>query len=159
MNCPHLESGVCHVASSLVGAAIEPQPAACVACATCKNPQAINKVTVGLAMAELMRQGKCTKNLIASHGRHLRERVPFPLRAISYAMALTKWMASGLPVRSEAEVGRIYNEICGPCELREPTSQPEVSYCGGGCNCCLSSDPGVTNKIFLETEHCPKGKW
>ncbi|MHC4686763.1 MAG: hypothetical protein ACYTEW_20995 [Planctomycetota bacterium] len=70
-----------------------------------------------------------------------------------YAQALARWTAAGFPVRSQAEVGRIYEEFCTPC-----------TYLVGGrcrkCGCGVNqSRVAVLNKIKMATEDCPEGKW
>ncbi len=158
MTCPHLQHSRCAIAESMAAEVITPDPRACAACAVAKNPQAINKVTVGLAIAALRKHGKDPANLIAAHGRHLRERPTLPLRVLSYAAAVAKWAAQGAPVRSERQMRILYDEKCCKCAVREPTEQPDVSYCGP-CGCVLSPDPSIRNKLFFETEHCPLGKF
>lgn len=157
-DCPQLHGGVCRVATSMAGAEIRPEAAACDSCSAGKKPREINQVTVGLAIAELMRQGKSTQNLMNSHGHHLRERPALPLRVLSYAAAVAKWLAEGRPVRTQEHVSHLYDKKCGPCPMRQTTSQPEVSYCGP-CGCVLSNDPSVTNKLYFATEHCPLGEF
>jgi hypothetical protein len=155
-SCPHLQGGRCLIAGSLIGEEIHAEPNACSACAVAKNPQAINKVTVGMALAELRRQGKRTENFMASHGRHIRPALA--LRAFSYAAAVAKWAANGAPVRTEQQMRILYDEQCCKCPLREPTDQPDVSYCGP-CGCVISPDPSIRNKLFFATELCPEGKF
>ena len=52
----------------------------------------------------------------------------------------------------------IYDEVCVPCEHRENTTDPEISWCRK-CGCRLSRTDRVFHKIMLATEHCPLGKW
>lgn len=156
--CAHYERGVCKVATSMAGSEVRAQPAGCAACCSQKIPRAINRVTVGMALAELLRLGKDGRNLMASHGHHINERPTLPLRVISYAAAVAKWMLQGRPVRTQEQVTHLYREVCGRCPEREPTAQCEVSYCGP-CGCVLSEDPSVTNKLYFLTEHCPQGKF
>jgi hypothetical protein len=157
-DCPQLQNGVCKVASSMAGSHVQAQAAACAACTNHKQPRTINKITVGMALAELLRLGKDARNLMGSHGHHINERPTLPLRVLSYATAVAKWLAQGRPVRTQEQVSQLYHEQCGKCDRREPTSQPEVSYCGP-CGCVLSEDPSVTNKLYFLTEHCPLGKF
>lgn len=91
-----------------------------------------------------------------------------------YAVALAKWVKAGRPVRSEAEIQRIFVEVCQPCGSFEPRNT-ECRVCG-----CGEKLPGIVKvvaatleaalgrlngmqyrllrKIAMATEECPKGK-
>jgi len=70
----------------------------------------------------------------------------------NYATSLARWVSSGMPQRSDAEVARIY-EICRACEH---FADNQCSLCG----CRVSTDgAGWRNKIRMATEKCPIGKW
>ena len=70
-------------------------------------------------------------------------------RLKSYAGAVARWMAAGSPTRDQAEVDRIYLDVCLPCP------QFRDGRCAK-CGCALNRDPnGLKNKIAMETEHCP----
>jgi len=70
-----------------------------------------------------------------------------------YAHALIRWAAAGFPVRDQAEVERIEQECCRPCE----------DYLNGRCKECgcrvNQSGLAVANKIKMANERCPKETW
>lgn len=71
-----------------------------------------------------------------------------------YATAVARWIAAGRPTREAAEVERIYETLCRPCE--------EFNHRGscGICGCKVRSrGKALFNKIGMATESCPKGKW
>lgn len=75
--------------------------------------------------------------------------------AMNYAAAVYKWNKAGKPKRSDAEVSRIHTNICLPC----PYYQHKSATCGK-CGCTVNSKPNALgNKIAMETEHCPVGRW
>jgi hypothetical protein len=158
IECPHLANNKCGIAGEMAEVDVVPELGACRACIADSRPRAVNRVTVGLAIAARKRLGLETTKLYAQRGHNIRPNW-LPVKLVSYAAALAKWLARGLPVRSEEQVKHIYRNICGPCPFREPTDQPEVSYCKIGCGCRLSDDPGIKNKIFFETEHCDDKRW
>lgn len=85
------------------------------------------------------------------------EREPQPSigrMAWSYAKAVVKWTAQGLPVRSEDEVERILT-ICKACEYFLPNLR-----CAK-CGCGTSGKTALTNKLIMASEHCPldQPKW
>ena len=73
----------------------------------------------------------------------------------NYYGAIRRWVASGMPVRSDSEVKAIFDDHCSKCELRDPATN--------GCkNCgCIVSTSSVPlgNKIKMKTEVCPLGRW
>ncbi len=72
-----------------------------------------------------------------------------------YALAVAKWVKAGRPVRDQAEVDRIFHELCRPCR----------DFDGGRgscqmCGCKVNHSGGaLRNKISMATESCPRGKW
>lgn len=76
-------------------------------------------------------------------------------RILTYREARKRWKAAGKPVRSKAEVQRINDTICVPCEHYDPTWK-NCRLCG--CNLSRSTW-ALLNKIRWATEHCPIGKW
>jgi hypothetical protein len=70
-----------------------------------------------------------------------------------YTKALARWTKAGFPVRSQAEVERILNEHCKPCD----------DYIDGRCRECgckvNKSRFPLVNKIKMATEGCKKEKW
>lgn len=76
-------------------------------------------------------------------------------KAVTYARALSRWIKAGRPVRNEDEIRRVYEECCLQCEQYE--EQSKICKCCG-CKINLGNNP-VANKIAMETETCPLGKW
>lgn len=70
-----------------------------------------------------------------------------------WSSSITKWIKAGRPQRSDAEVTRIYNEICVPCQH---FFQGSCELCG--CRVNLGSISAF-NKIRMATESCPIQKW
>lgn len=75
-------------------------------------------------------------------------------RVIRYASAVRRWQKAGRPTRDDSEVSRIYETLCRPCD----------QFSGRGsckaCGCKISKGKsGLTNKIRMATESCPRGKW
>jgi len=69
--------------------------------------------------------------------------------------AVGRWIKAGRPVRSDEQVQRIFEEICRPCEQFDPRTE-SCRVCG----CRTNSYGGpLRNKIAMQTERCPKGKW
>ncbi len=157
-NCEHLAGETCRLATQVLGATFPTTPAACAACQRSTVPRALNSVTVSLAIAQARRtQPERIALLLKDHATLL---VPPALatRVLTFAEATAQWIAAGRPVRDEAEVLRIYDDICGRCDRREATDDPGVSWCQQ-CGCRLGRGGQVLNKILLATEHCPLGKW
>lgn len=69
-----------------------------------------------------------------------------------YAKALKRWAAAGFPVRSDADVDRIYAELCVPC------GHFKDGHCTK-CGCKLKSKIVARSKITMSTESCPDKKW
>jgi len=70
-----------------------------------------------------------------------------------YVRALARWIKAGRPVRDEAEIKRIFESFCEPCE---DYIEGHCRYCGCHVN-LLTAAP--LNKIAMATEECPLGKW
>jgi hypothetical protein len=71
-------------------------------------------------------------------------------KAANYTGAVAKWIAAGKPTRDQAEVDRIYLEVCQPCQPHFKDGK-----CGK-CGCAINREPnGLKNKIAMGTEHCP----
>ncbi len=76
-------------------------------------------------------------------------------RAARWVSASARWVAAGRPKRSQAEIDRIYLEVCLPC----PRFVPDLGGCGV-CGCRLSQRrKALVNKIAMATESCPEGRW
>ncbi len=79
----------------------------------------------------------------------------FIMRAVRYSRALTRWIKSGRPVRSEEEILEIFTTHCRECESMDR----ELGRCGEcGCHVGLVPAP-LVNKIAMATEHCPDNRW
>jgi hypothetical protein len=71
-------------------------------------------------------------------------------RLTHYAAALARWIAAGRPLRSPAEVQRIYTTLCLPCPHYNPNDTCRL------CGCRVSLSPhAAVNKIAMLTESCP----
>jgi len=75
--------------------------------------------------------------------------------AYHYTRALSRWIKAGRPVRNEAEIKRIFETFCSPCEAHDMESS-SCRYCG--CRVNLK-ESALTNKIAMATEDCPIGRW
>lgn len=78
-------------------------------------------------------------------------------QGVKYMTALAKWKVEGSPTRSEAEVLRIFQDICTPCDRFEAIDETHANCTS--CGCRISTDLARTNKIFMGTEKCPLNKW
>jgi len=72
-----------------------------------------------------------------------------------YTGALARWIKAGRPVRDEAEIERIFETCCKPCEAYDAENSL-CRYCG--CRLNLMKVAPM-NKIAMATEQCPLGKW
>jgi hypothetical protein len=74
-------------------------------------------------------------------------------QAWSYAVAVSRWTAAGRPTRTDEEVAAIL-AICQGCPNFEPGGDTpgRCLLCGCGCSAQASA---LTNKLRMETEHCP----
>jgi len=83
------------------------------------------------------------------------DRPTFFNRTYRYARALARWIKAGRPIREEAEIKRIFETCCKPCEAYDAKSS--------SCRCCgcrvnLMQAPPL-NKIAMATEECPLDQW
>ncbi|MCL2623691.1 MAG: hypothetical protein FWD31_08510 [Planctomycetaceae bacterium] len=85
----------------------------------------------------------------------MNEKPTFFNRTYHYARALSRWIKAGRPIRDEAEIERIFETCCKPCEAYDATSST-CGYCGCRVN-CIKVAP--LNKIAMATEECPLEKW
>lgn len=69
-------------------------------------------------------------------------------RLIQLRTAHQRWIAAGRPLRSDAEVARIFEEHCSGCPM---LADGTCSACG----CHVSRDGRILNKIRWATESCP----
>ena len=69
MDCQWLIDGRCEIAGKIASRHVLPEEAACTACGVCFPPQAINRVTVGLAAAQCANEGDGNKavQIMAEH--------------------------------------------------------------------------------------------
>ena len=78
-----------------------------------------------------------------------------PQKVAKYAVAVSRWIAAGMPNRSDAEVERIYAICAAPCKFFRQGSQV-CRLCG----CRLAGGgSGWKNKVRMATERCAKGYW
>ena len=158
IHCEHLDGDACRIATQLLGGRCATTPAACATCQQASVPRALNSVTVSLAVSQARKtQPERVAALLKDHVALL-TMPALTTRVQTFAEATSQWIAAGRPVRDEAEVLRIYDDVCGPCERREATADPDVAWCQQ-CGCRLGRGGQVLNKILLATEHCPLGKW
>jgi hypothetical protein len=75
--------------------------------------------------------------------------------AYRYTRALSRWIKAGRPVRSEAEIKRIFENFCEPCEDYD-TKSSLCRHCGCRVNLVQAA---TLNKIAMATEECLLGKW
>lgn len=80
-----------------------------------------------------------------------------PKRIYNYGAAVTKWTASGRPVRTQEQIDTLL-AICKEC----PLFNAEISHCSV-CGCPLGSGKdALKNKLAMATEDCPHpdgSKW
>lgn len=76
-------------------------------------------------------------------------------RAYRYSRALARWIKAGRPVRGENEIKAIFMCLCRKCERFDPD---EKRCCECGCSVAEDGSP-MMNKIAMQTENCPLGKW
>jgi len=74
-------------------------------------------------------------------------------RSYRYTRALYRWVKAERPVRSEAEIERIFETCCKPCEAYDGF---QCRHCGCRINLAKAAP---LNKIAMATEECPLGKW
>ena len=77
-----------------------------------------------------------------------------PEHALKYAVALTRWIAAGRPIRTDEEVEEIV-AICEDCD-KYKTDEKRCRVCGCGVS---TGGLAIFNKARLATERCPKDKW
>jgi len=76
-------------------------------------------------------------------------------RSVTYAEAVSGWVAVGRPERSDEEVRRIFEECCSTCGWYDK----EKHICRG-CGCRVSGvGHAIFNKIKMATQHCPRKLW
>jgi hypothetical protein len=114
-------------------------------CAKCPRHIEAERLAVKLAAV------KCAEGRVPKTPGVLR-------RALTYAEAVTGWVAAGRPERTDEETVTIFHKYCSsspPCSWFDSVKQ----VCKGcGCN-VNASGPAVLNKIKMATQHCPRGLW
>lgn len=74
--------------------------------------------------------------------------------AVNYAKAVATHISTGAKTRTDDEVNALL-EICQNCEHYNA----EGRYCHVcGCRCTNGSN-AFFNKLRMESQHCPRGKW
>ena len=76
---------------------------------------------------------------------------PLVVQGINFAAAQARWMLSGCPVRTRAEIEQIV-KVCQSCPNFENNACNK-------CGCACTAHQTILNKIYLKTENCPEGKW
>lgn len=78
---------------------------------------------------------------------------------MSYLKERADWIKAGKPLRPQAEMSKIYDEICSPCgEFRKlPMIGGQCKICG----CFLHPTQKSRNKLAWATTSCPHSppKW
>lgn len=89
----------------------------------------------------------------------LLESPSFIKKTINYTKAETSQMISG---KVSEEVFENRKSICMSCEYRtnpKPDLDP-IGWCKGGCGCVVGNPrAGLTQKLYIPSVSCPKGKW
>lgn len=76
-------------------------------------------------------------------------------RSMTYAEAVTGWIASGRPERTDEETKRIFAEHCNKCAWYDR----DKKICRG-CGCKVTNvGHAIVNKIKMATQHCPRELW
>lgn len=102
-------------------------------------------------MAARLRAAKCS----AAESTSIPQPPSLLRRTMTYAEAVTGWVAAGRPERSDEETRRIFQEYCSTCNWYDK----ERHICRG-CGCRASEGgSAVFNKIRMATQHCPRRLW
>jgi len=109
-----------------------------------------------LEAAELAARLEAAKCKAADSGATQVPQTPsFFRRSVTYAEAVTGWIAAGHPERSEEETKRIFEEHCSKCAWYDRNKQ----ICRG-CGCKVTNvGHAIFNKIKMATQHCPRSLW
>lgn len=107
----------------------------------------------GLTMTQMTESSK-QRRIREFYAKRHAGRPPVSRKVVSYAKAMARWIKAGRPVRSDAEVERIFDTICKPCQ--DFNSRGSCGICG-----CKVRRRGsaLLNKIRQATQSCPKSKW
>lgn len=74
---------------------------------------------------------------------------------VSYFGAVRRWIASGRPTRSEAEIKELFETHCKQCD-RYDAEKHGCKVCG----CAVSTETTpLGNKLAMATERCPLGRF
>lgn len=76
-------------------------------------------------------------------------------QAYRYTRALSRWIKAGRPIRDKKEIKNIFENQCQECEAFDAKHFTCV-HCGCRVNLSLTAP---LNKIAMQTEACPLGKW
>jgi hypothetical protein len=79
----------------------------------------------------------------------------FSTKVISFTKAIKRWVASGMPERTDEEVKELYENHCKKC-VRYDEKLHACKTCG--CAVSLDNSP-LKNKLKMKTESCPLGRF
>jgi hypothetical protein len=79
----------------------------------------------------------------------------FGEKVVNYFGAIRRWVASGRPTRSQEEIESLFESHCKDCD-RYDKDKHACKNCG--CSVSTDSEP-LGNKLAMETEHCPLGRF
>lgn len=144
---------------------IETPPWPMFRCSRCGVFVEVRVRDIGAALSSLPECGVVARSILEQqalstelHKRHLASVLKehnLISRAIRYSAAVMRWIASGMPTRSETDVWRIYDTICAKCEhFGEKNRSCKICGCRVG-----RSGLALRNKIAMSTERCPDGRW
>jgi len=92
--------------------------------------------------------GKCDKET-------REQEATFGSKVKHYFGAIRKWVASGMPSRTEEEIKQLFEDHCNVCD-RYNKETHSCKSCG--CHVNFSSEP-LKNKLAMKTESCPLGRF
>lgn len=84
----------------------------------------------------------------------------FIKKGINFAIAYSKWVAAGRPLRDDEYIFDLFDNHCSGCPLfiRHSATQGECDECG--CHIKrISAHEDDFNKLAWPTEECPEGYW
>lgn len=87
----------------------------------------------------------------AAHQTEVLNTPPLIVRGLNFAAAITRWISSGLKLRSRQEI----DERLAICQACPQFVDDHCRVCG--CPCVESNQ--LRNKLALASETCPLGKW
>lgn len=75
-------------------------------------------------------------------------------RTVRYTKAVACWIAAGKPTRTQEQIDALL-QVCHKCQFYN-AKHKACSKCGCNVN---SQAEGLSNKLAMATEQCPKGYW